>query len=133
MSGLTGRELAVFLRAGLDADEAVALAATRTFGPDWRAQRTTSDLMGGRVYGKDRDRYVAEAMRGPGATYIARHDPARVLREVTGKRAIVEAYEDALDAERDCLRSDGSGTIALERAWLETCCQHLATAYEETA
>ncbi|MFD6517323.1 DUF6221 family protein [Rhodococcus sp. NPDC060176] len=28
-------------------------------------------------------------------THIARHDPARILREVAAKRAIVKAYEDA--------------------------------------
>ncbi|WP_098010476.1 DUF6221 family protein [Streptomyces sp. sk226] len=63
------------------------------------------------------------------AQHIARHDPARVLREVEAKRRLLTDYEENaadLDAQHapdmDCVgRADG----------LETALQHLATAYAD--
>lgn len=50
-----------------------------------------------------------EAAAGSGivATHIARHDPARALREVTAKRQILAAHPDDEGQCERCLDSDG--------------------------
>src|SRR5258708_12897907 len=85
-------DLAAFLTARLDEDEVAAKAAMNVYGADWNAQ-TGSEYLPARVYGKGgRDRPVADTSRAYPADHIARHDPARVLREVKAKRAILKAW-----------------------------------------
>ena len=85
---------AEFLTARLDEDEAMAKAA---WGVEWDW------------------RYVAQPFgERPSiahTVHIARHDPARVLREVEAKREILTAY---IKAEADGHR--GNGWIALRFA-----------------
>src|SRR5258708_4373565 len=86
-------DLAAFLTARLDEDEVAAKAATNVYGADWNAQ-TGSEYLPARVYGKGgRGRPVADPSRAYPAGHIARHDPARGLREVKAKRAILKAGE----------------------------------------
>jgi hypothetical protein len=78
MSGMD--ELIAFLRARLDEDEQVALAAKghRVFdGTGIVADRDRSVTLGSHV-----------------ATHIARHDPARVLADVEAKRQIIEGFAE---------------------------------------
>ena len=77
-------EIVEFLRARLDEDEAGAQAAT--WGP-WAASGRWIWAQGrpDAVFGVDGDPADVE--------YIARHDPARALREVEAKRRIVEDWE----------------------------------------
>src|SRR5258708_38225040 len=84
-------DLAAFLTARLDEDEVAAKAAMNVYGADWNAQ-TGSENLPARVYGKGgRDRPVADTSRAYPADHIARHDPARVQREVKAQRAILKA------------------------------------------
>jgi hypothetical protein len=80
-------EIAEFVKARLDEDEAAAKLAAREGGtwkqddPD-RHPGTISSLGGPVVY----DEGSPDEYQAP---HIARHDPARVLREVAAKRAIL--------------------------------------------
>ena len=96
---MTG-DLIAFLNARLDEDEAAAKGAA---GDVWEYRDTwvwcgpfeVADIFGGADM---------EEIGG----HIARHDPARVLREVAAKRAIVatvSAYEAKIDGEWGCCHS----------------------------
>lgn len=118
-----------FLEARLAEDEAAARATlidvkgSGYWHADERPVALTVDLYRVR---DDNARPVVEAIRslygdeGPAeplyvdgeavAAHVARHDPARVLREVTAKRALLDEFElpgldcDATDAEPDNCR-----------------------------
>ncbi len=83
--------LIAFLMARLDEDETAAKLAARegcawTQGDPGQGSCAITSLGGTVVYDEGSpDEYQA--------AHIARHDPARVLREVEAKRAIVAAYE----------------------------------------
>ncbi len=87
-------DLVAFLLARLDEDEAVARLAARE-GGTWKQDDPTrrpgaiSSLDGPVVY----DEGAPDENQAP---HIARHDPARVLREVAAKRAIIAACEEAI-------------------------------------
>ena len=91
-------DLAAFLRARLDEDEAAANATTP--GP-WMAGAERAHLVDNVVYGQsewpDHIQQVCNVNyaqhKAGNATHIARHDPARALREVAAKRAILDGYE----------------------------------------
>lgn len=75
-----------FLEARLTEDEAAAMAAG---GDEWRLERDywlITDAEGGPVV------YDESKPNEGQAAHIARHDPARVLREVAARRAILAAY-----------------------------------------
>jgi hypothetical protein len=84
-----GDDLVAFITARLDEDEAVADAGARRAGMPWRAGPQPG-TPGGLVIddlglvGSTGGRYAAD--------HIARHDPARVLREVVAKRALVKRH-----------------------------------------
>ncbi|MET8773362.1 DUF6221 family protein [Streptomyces sp. NPDC004658] len=78
-------DLITFLRARLDEDEQTARAA---HAPNW-----STDGRRGLHYGVE-DGWMADALTTGDADHIARHDPARVLREVEAKRMIVERFAD---------------------------------------
>ena len=86
-------DLISFLNARLDEDEAAARAALPIYGPGWRPENSKVAGLGpARIWGKDSKRPVAEAARRVSAAHITRHDPARVLREVAAKRAILAEH-----------------------------------------
>ena len=68
-------DLAAFLKARLNEDEAAAKAAAIPDGPEWS--------LPGPVPGEEQN------------AHIARHDPARMLREVEAKRAILALLASA--------------------------------------
>lgn len=80
--------VAAFLRARLDEDERSARAAS---GATWQL-----GVMFGTVIAVGNGKTVARDCVEALAEHIARHDPARVLRDVEAKRRIVDRYEDAL-------------------------------------
>ena len=97
-------DLVEFLRARLDEDEQTATAATSaTFGedPTWTSkddgtgEQTHGYVMADHtaICGHDGDDVLL-----PVADHIARHDPARVLREVEAKRQLLTRYEVHRDA-----------------------------------
>jgi len=103
--------LVAFVRARLDEDEAAAMAAT---GTAWAWEATgdkDSSWAVGHVEGEDGRPLSGEIGHGQGvvidgvcesingnladAAHIARHNPARVLREVEAKRRHLENYRRA--------------------------------------
>ncbi|ORL40180.1 hypothetical protein A6F59_16735 [Prescottella equi] len=109
----TVSDLVEFLRARLDEDEQTATAATSaTFGevPTWTSK---DDGTGEQTHGYVMADHTAicghdgDDVPLPVADHIARHDPARVLREVEAKRQIMDQFE--YDAEMGY--SDQSGLV----------------------
>ena len=80
-------DLIAFLNARLDEDEAAALESY------YEGQRWLTEEEG--VYRWPDDELVHMADRKADARHIARHDPARVLREVAAMRRIVHRCERA--------------------------------------
>jgi hypothetical protein len=96
-------DLVEFLTARLDEDETIALAATpspwTSHGLPSRDQATIIQDMGRRsITGDPIGAPVVASTYRPGgnadAGHIARHDPARVLREVEAKRRILAWASD---------------------------------------
>ena len=95
-------ELIAFVTARLDEDEAAGKAAASVAGPGWKAEayyppdesRTRTCLR------SEGGAFLADFDDAPDypelAAHIARHDPARVLREVAAKRAIVGDENEGL-------------------------------------
>lgn len=90
--------LAAFLLARLDEDERIARAVTST---PWRRGTGTAAAEGGEGWDQDVVWRTFEVEGDAGlytddeddAAHIARHNPARVLREVEAKRRLVELHE----------------------------------------
>src|SRR5690349_1270697 len=106
-------DLTEFIKARLDEDEAAARAAEHNDGPgtlEWRVggprhltfdNHRSEDYVSVFAGGWDRILIARDEVRGaPLAKHIARHDPARVLREVAAKRAILNAHISACTADR---------------------------------
>jgi hypothetical protein len=106
--------IAAFLAARLDEDEATAKAAP---GNDWRADKDGCCVL-------SESDAVAETScqapswpdeRRPAVEHIARHDPARTLREVAAKREILEWHYrslppmDAPEGLEICIGEEGDG------------------------
>lgn len=93
-------DLAAFVSARLDEDEAAANSAVHKAFSHWYVEpwHDGSTLKDGRtehadVQGKTGYQVTGNgALTSPSATHIARHDPARVLREIAAKRAILATY-----------------------------------------
>jgi hypothetical protein len=75
-------DIVAFLRARLDEDEAAAKKAT---GEHWEFDGATV------IYGHALEQ-VVDYVYDDNQEHIARHDPARVLREVEAKRRIVDEH-----------------------------------------
>jgi hypothetical protein len=85
-------DLAAWIRAQLDEDERMATDGGRLRGDSWTAvERARPTTVLWDVVGSGRGQ-VAEAMAWE-AQHIARHDPARTVREVDAKRRIVSLHE----------------------------------------
>ncbi|MGE9282316.1 MULTISPECIES: DUF6221 family protein [Streptomyces] len=122
-------DLVQWLRAQLDEDEEIALAPTRA---TWASREWSFSLVGddphvdlGTVH-LDRVSSLNEAeMR-----HISRHDPARVLRDISAKREVLDFVERRLrdSAERDYL-VNGPAKMALTA--LDPVVRYLATAYSD--
>ena len=93
-------DLVAFLTARLDEDVAAASAAWAPGGPpplssepEWLVQRDGDSAF--TVYADvmlTLQKPVADMWTQGSADHVARHDPARVLREVDAKRGILERY-----------------------------------------
>jgi hypothetical protein len=90
-------DLATFLRARLDEDEQMARAATE--GAEGRWTQDDPKRMPGEIWDDHAERVSYDEGRPTEdqAAHIARHDPARVLREVEAKRmTFVRCQEEML-------------------------------------
>lgn len=126
-----------FITARLDDDEKIALAAIECNRSDYRepgvwtfddgkerAEQESQRRFGGRI--KVAIHSTVRGMRNyidhsgnphlynPEMEHIARHDPARVLREVQAKRAIL-ALHTATDGGSAC---EGCGTVGVCDDWV---------------
>ena len=108
-------DLVGFLSARLDEDEALARQAAQVAGPDWTWR---TEVPEGCDYPTDyitnlRGTLLLDTMGGieGDAPHVARHDPARVLREVEAKRRIIAACAETLQGEEshDYVTDGGSG------------------------
>lgn len=95
-----------FLEARLAEDEAMARAATGTVGETWEEDYY-------RVTGVGPVGYDMDAAAIP---HVARHDPARVLREVEAKRALI--LEFVGKSCYSCSSERGGDDIGDRVAWL---------------
>lgn len=80
-------DIVAFITARLDEDELAALAAP---GPQWDGGDGYLGVVDGQdlVWGNHTEGYIdAEA-----STHIARHDPARVLRDVEANRRLLDLH-----------------------------------------
>jgi hypothetical protein len=105
---VTVEDLVRWLRAQLDEDERIARAAASVRGPDWWFEGYFKDMDGqvlaGRVHdgGSSAVRSLAMTTRSDAeGEHAARHDPARVLREIEAKREILARYEELRAASKE--------------------------------
>jgi hypothetical protein len=114
-------ELIAFLAARLDEDQAVALAATpgswrdeggyvTDIGPDGLSLVQVTDYGTQDDYGND-----SRPQGHADSAHIARHDPARVLREVEAKRRILAEHypQDPCDAHDPSFNTIPCDTLLL--------------------
>lgn len=116
--------LADFITARLDEDEAAARESHH------EGQRWITEEEG--VYRWPDDELVHSADRKADARHIARHDPARVLREVTAKRAMVAMCREDLAAQYE--PGDGEwneGSIHASKAWANTVLRTMAAIWAD--
>lgn len=93
-------ELVQFLRDRLDEDERIAQSAASVRGPDWWFEGYCEDMEGQVLAGKALEggssavRSLAMTTRSDAeGEHAAHHDPARVLRNVEARRALLSRYE----------------------------------------
>ncbi len=102
-------DLIEFLFARLDEDEAAALAATYE-RPVWRFDIHGVHQRGGLKIAEPHSWYIAD--------HISRHDPARVLREVAAKRAMLaELTRWPFDYRPECDDTTRQFVRLLGSAW----------------
>jgi len=118
-----------FLAARLDEDEAAAREASEgpwsSVGYDADSWSLVAQLEGGRE--------VISRSGSDDAAHIARHDPARVLREVAAKRAIIELADEASgwDMSVDLDRRVGARDIMEEPYVGDLILRQMAQAYND--
>lgn len=99
-------DLVAFIEARLSEDEQTAQAAIVSMSDsgEWTAHHTR-----GLSKVKERGYYlVASELAAEAADHAARHDPARILREVRAHRRLLDAifrYEAKIDGEWGCCHS----------------------------
>lgn len=136
---MTAQTITEFIAARLDDDEAYARNAFRPHGdegpkngPEWR------EIWSGTVECGPGGEHIA-TFDSQLSRHIERHDPARVLREVAAKRAILKQYQAALTANQIGTRPGGIHSIssrirAEDEAALDVLSRavaHLAAAYAD--
>ena len=103
-------DLISFLRAQLDEDERAVAAILRGV-PNWRVD--TEPWPSGVGVVNDQNDGVAIAIGSFAAEHIARHDPARVLREVESKRRILAEHSELDRGMCQCLADFPCATVRL--------------------
>ena len=120
-------DLAAFLAARLDEDEAVAKTGSE---PAWRSDGPYLGWVAGGI--------AAQFKWNTDAAHAARHDPARVLREVAAKRAILGRWRDLhpvadslmQEQQHGVYAGDGEYTLGAYAALTETL-RGLAAVYSD--
>lgn len=117
-------DLRAFVAARLDEDEAAARAATE--GPWSFAGYDSAD--GWPIVANDEHEIVSRS-GSDDAEHIARHDPARVLREVAAKRAVIRQYEDVREQARHPVSAENRMRARVAEGELLEVLQHIAVIY----
>lgn len=103
--------IVAFVTARLDEDVTSARAAAVYHGKRWHAGDTIDPSEGTvSIFDEDGANVLAMWVLPGDAAHIARHDPARVLREIEAKRAVLAWYADAVDASEVFREKLGTGT-----------------------
>lgn len=121
-------DLIAFLRARLDEDEQWASTASEYASEHWRVDDDEETLL---LYDPmPEEPGMGKTLGGRVVAHIARHDPARVLREVQAKRAVIAEcawWHDRVNAREKhpmpCLADRFEVAMSVLRA--------LATAYND--
>jgi hypothetical protein len=125
-------DLVAWLRAQLDEDERLAKAAAVDGGPDWAPDGTfLADLIDPLPSQRRAHPERIFLLTQEDADHIARHDPARVLREVEAKRRIIDAYEEACERVRNPVTADNRAAARIAQFELEGVVRLLAAAYAD--
>lgn len=150
-------DIVEFLKARLDEDEAIAKNAVAGFPDDdrfegdlssWHADDSGYGSASIGAGGVQRDNgfsgigtfgsclvvYDEGLPTIEAATHMVRHDPARVLREVAAKRAIIADMEKAdrvAEMEAESEHSEESWEWEARSSTLTDALKHLATAYSD--
>jgi hypothetical protein len=90
-------DLTAFISARLSEDEAMAKAAARKRRGPWRV---VGDAFRAVIHGSRATLSVADTPGMAIAEHIARHDPARVLREVAARRRTMARHERKPDKQQ---------------------------------
>jgi Family of unknown function (DUF6221) len=117
-------DLITFLNARLDEDEAAAKAAASVAGPDWHhdlfwdeAEESATVMIFSAAGSPLADMLHRDEEMAP---FIARFDPARVLREIAAKRAVLGLFVSAFGGVPVVIHA-GSRTVVggwLLRLWV---------------
>ncbi len=102
---MTVTNIAEFLTARLDEDQSTAETAG---GNSWHTRGLGVEID---IDELDSPRGVADCFSREAAQYIARHDPARVLREVAAKRALLAEHGHAPAVQQDYSQSHDFGCV----------------------
>ncbi|MFI1580031.1 DUF6221 family protein [Embleya sp. NPDC020630] len=122
-------DLVAFLRARLDEAAHDANAAASEIGPDWYYDAESGSVASRREH--DMVATGAQDQLGPErGAHIARHDPARVLRDVAARRRIVENYTKVCGYGRGGYTPRDEAYVLAEGA-LATTIKILATVYAD--
>jgi hypothetical protein len=128
-------DIVEFLRARLEEDEQVARAAgDGEWATECDCEGSCADLPWcRRVESADLKIYDEGGHDSSQAQHIARHDPARVLREVEAKRQIIDLADDAtsLDLMVDGERRIGTRDTAAEPFVGDVILRQLASAWSD--
>ncbi|MBF6213753.1 hypothetical protein IU487_22305 [Nocardia puris] len=104
-----------FIRARLDEDEQIARAAAERRGQWWTAVDPFSGDDPDRVEGSGSSAVAYDSAAEP-ARHIARHDPARVLRQAPVLRAVVELIEGMVSATKQ-IEAENAVLYPLAAIW----------------
>ncbi|MFB8035885.1 DUF6221 family protein [Streptomyces sp. NPDC056004] len=116
-------DLVQFLRDRLDEDETLA-QNNGQWSTSWQDLTTDGELRDDANAGT-----VAYIPHVATRTHIARHDPARVLAQVTAVRGVLTEYDESAQAAATGNRALTRGTANMTLAALKPVLAHLATAY----
>src|SRR5699024_4506148 len=113
VGGSSMTDIVDFLLARIAEDEAAAQAAVvRSDDPEIDGVDTWDVLRGQTVIGPALDQIRSVHLPdGATAEHIARHDPARVLRECDTKRRIVAAHDGSFDGVQNTHPCDGTNGV----------------------
>jgi hypothetical protein len=131
-------DLVQFLRDRLNEDEAHALSASNgqprcaTWSLDeWFGREEPHSLIavGTETQPVVLGHFTADPLPTAQAAHIARHDPARVLREVEAKRGVLNQYEDVREQVRNPVSAENRHSARIEQGTLGDVMRLLALPY----